>query len=241
VADPAEAVPGADWAAGALAPVVAGPSPRSPEVALLDAETLLRSGLGGARLLWLGRELDGPVAGFGARFWARLREAAPEAIGAASAAGVAAIAYSDRYLLSPLHMALLREVLSATPTSGSAVVSITTATSDGASRRQDAIHDSCPDDSVRRELLRHLLPAARIEFLKRKADVPHHRRLDLRLRDGRRVLVLLDQGFGAWRAEGFVRHDFAAAGAAQARRIGELQVSVAAAEPRGCPATVEVE
>lgn len=241
VADPAEAVPGADWAAGALAPVVAGPSPRSPEVALLDAETLLRSGLGGARLLWLGRELDGPVGGFGARFWARLREAAPEAIGAASAAGVAAIAYSDRYLLSPLHMALLREVLSATPTSGSAVVSITTATSDGPSRRQDAIHDSCPDDSFRRELLRHLLPAARIGFLRRKADVPHHRRLDLRLRDGRRVLVLLDQGFGAWRAEGFVRHDFAAAAATQARRIRELQVSVAAAEPRGCPATVEVE
>jgi hypothetical protein len=240
-ADLAEAVPGAEWGAGALAPVVAGPWPALPEVAPLDAEGLLRGGLGGARLLWLGRELDGPVRGFGARFWARMREAAPEALRAANVASVASIAFSDRYLLSPLHMALLREVLAAAPASGGASVGVTTAPSDGPSRRQDAIHDTYPDDIVRREVLRHLLPTARIELARRKPDVPHYRRLELLLKDGRRVLILLDQGFGGWRAEGIVRHDFTAAAATQARRIMDLQASVAAAEPRGCPATVEAQ
>lgn len=241
VTDPAEAMPDVEWGAGALAPVVTGPWPALPDTAALDAETLLRSGLGGARLLWLGRELDGAVGGFGARFWARLGEAAPMAIDAVSAAGVSAITYSDRYLLTPLHMALLREVLSAAPAGRVATVSIATALSDRSLRRPDAIHDAYPDDSVRRDVLRHLLPAARVEPFKRKAEVPHHRRLDLRLRDGRRVLVLLDQGFGGWRAQGTVRHDFAAAAVVQARLIRDLQVSLTAAESRGCPATVEVE
>ncbi len=120
-------------------------------------------------------------------------------------------------------------------------MSIATALSDRSLRRPDAIHDAYPDDSVRRDVLRHLLPAARVEPFKRKAEVPHHRRLDLRLRDGRRVLVLLDQGFGGWRAQGTVRHDFAAAAVVQARLIRDLQVSLTAAESRGCPATVEVE
>ena len=240
VADPAEAALGPGWGAGALSPVVVGPWAALPETSPLDAEAFLRAGLGGARLLWLGRELDGPVKGFGARLWARLRQAAPEAVGAVQAAGVDAIAYSDRYLLSPLNMALLREVLGAAPASGRAGISIVTAAADNPPRRQDAIHDAYADDRQRREVLRELLPAARIQLAARRAEVPHHRRLELRLTDGRLVLILLDQGFGGWRAEGIVRHDFAATASSQAARIGSLHASVAVAEPRGCPATVEV-
>ena len=43
--------------------------------------------------------------------------------------------------------------------------------------------------------------------------------MTLTLGDGSRVTLLLDQGFGAWRAEGELRHNFSNDPAAQARAL----------------------
>jgi hypothetical protein len=67
-----------------------------------------------------------------------------------------------------------------------------------------------------------------------KADLPHARTLCLVLGDGRKITILLDQGFGGWRSQGAPRHDFRAKAAAQAQSIRSASYSVAA-DARGVP------
>jgi hypothetical protein len=52
-------------------------------------------------------------------------------------------------------------------------------------------------------------------------DVPHSRYLAINFRDGSHATIVLDQGFGAWGPPRnvIVRHDFAAAISAQAKRL----------------------
>jgi DEAD/DEAH box helicase domain-containing protein len=240
VADPAEATPGLDWGAGTAAPVVAGPWNSVPQGQPLNAETLLHDALGGARLLWINTSLDGPLQGFGTRFWHFIQHEAPTAYAALSKAAVTGISYSDRYLLTPLGLGLLREVLIGAPSGSGAKVEVTLAPADRSARVPCALHDAYAVDSVRRDVLRHLLPSARISLAGRKTELPHHRRLTFTLQDGRRMMILLDQGFGSWRTLGEVRHDFAATPAAQARTITGLNTQLRTAEPRGTPLTIEV-
>lgn len=239
-ADPAEAQPGPNWGAGALAPVLCGPHAQSPEPTMLDPEALVRDSLGGARLLWVGAELDGPLKGFGARFWQRVRSAAPTTHAAMTSAGVVTIFYSDRYLLTPLMLALLRRILEAAPGAKGAAITVELAPVDRPDTRAYASHHAFAEDSLRRDVLADLLPpGARVTLAARKADLPHHRRLELALNDGRRVLILLDQGLGGWRTPIVVRHDFNGPVAAQARAISAMQTHLSAEDARGYPVTIE--
>ena len=77
---------------------------------------------------------------------------------------------------------------------------------------------SFSDDGQRRKVIQALLPKASVD-IRAKADLPHARSLNLTLGDGRRVVLLLDQGFGAWRGEGEMRHDFKNDPPAQARAL----------------------
>jgi hypothetical protein len=205
----------------------------------IDAEALLRDALGGARLIWVGAALDGDLKGFGARFWNLVRGEAPIAH-QALASDIASIGYSDRYLLTPLTLALLHEVIGGAPGSHGASVQIALAPGERSARVAGAVHDTYAEEAVRRDVLRHLLPAARVTLAGRKTELPHHRQLTFTLRDGRRVTILLDQGFGGWRTDGFVRHDFGKDARAQARAIANLEVSIRTADPSGTPLTIEV-
>jgi hypothetical protein len=93
---------------------------------------------------------------------------------------------------------------------------------------------------MRLEIAARLMPGARID-IRAKPDVPHERRLTLHLADGRRIVVLLDQGFGAWRAAGATRHDFGAEPTAQANAIQKLACTVSSDRERGTPAIVYTE
>lgn len=235
-----EASPNPDWGAGAVAPVVTGPWDERLKIQPLDAATLLHSALGGARVLWPGAALDGPLKGFGARFWNFIQRDASDAYSALVAAGVSGISYSDRYLVTPLTLALLREVLSGTPNSNGAEVHVALAPAERSGRTPFAMHDAYSEDAARRDVLRHLLPSAQVSLSGRKAELPHHRRFTFDLRNGHSVIMLLDQGFGGWRTRGEVRHDFTAEAVAQARMICRLNESIRAADPRGTPVIVEV-
>ena len=94
------------------------------------------------------------------------------------------------------------------------------------------------DDQLRSEVLSALLPASRLETLRRR-DVSHARNLVLALKDGRRVSILLDQGFGAWTCDA-IRHDFSAAAPKQARELEERDFAVRISEPNGSPIVVEM-
>ena len=81
-----------------------------------------------------------------------------------------------------------------------------------------AMFHSFSEDGQRRKVLQTLLPNASID-IRAKADLPHARSLNLTLGDGRRVVLLLDQGFGAWRADGELRHNFTSDPPVQARAL----------------------
>jgi hypothetical protein len=83
-----------------------------------------------------------------------------------------------------------------------------------------------------------LLPASRLETLRRR-DLSHARKLVLSLKDGRRVSILLDQGFGAWTCAA-LRHDFSATAAKQARELQEKDFAVRISEPNGSPIVIEM-
>ena len=99
-----------------------------------------------------------------------------------------------------------------------AEMKILTARHDRYERPGWAVFHSFPDDGQRGKVIQALLPKVSID-IRAKADLPHARSLNLTLGDGRRVVLLLDQGFGAWRAEGEMRHDFKGDPPAQARAL----------------------
>ena len=131
-------------------------------------------------------------------------------------------------------------MVAAAPWRGHPTLDIDLAPADRNARFPYAVQDGFADDATRREVLRHLLPQGRVALATSKARMPHHRRLDIRLADERRVMILLDQGFGAWRSGVMARHDFAAAPKAQAAAIVALSMSILPAEAQGSPATIEV-
>lgn len=122
----------------------------------------------------------------------------------------------------------------------SAQMQIALAPADRQAQAAGALHDTYVEDALRRDVVRHLLPSARVTLAGRKAELPHHRHLTITLRDARRVTILLDQGFGAWRSESFVRHDFGKDARAQARTIASLNVGLRSLDPRGTPMTIDI-
>ena len=235
-----DSIPGSGWGSGSMAPLVRGATDDAlPAGDPIDAKRLIELSGGNAQLVQLGAEIDGPMKGFGARFWKQLAGAAPLTMHAAQSAGIARIDYSDRYLLTPLNLRLLFEVLHTAPGRHRQGMSIdvVTATHAGRPSRGRAVFDPYDEDAMRCEVATRLMPDARIN-IRAKRDVPHDRRLTLHLADGRRIVVLLDQGFGAWRAAGATRHDFAAEPTAQADAIRKMSCTVSSDREGGAPAIV---
>lgn len=238
--DLADSAPGPEWGSGSTAPLVRGAMENAPSRGdRINVERLIEFSGGNAQLVQLGIDVEGPVKGFGARFWKRLAGAAPLTVQAAQSVGIARLEYSDRYLLTPLNLRLLLEVIGAAPGKRpqSTAIHVISATYDGRPSRARSVFDAYDEDAMRREVATRLIPDARID-IRAKPEVSHERRLTLLLQDERRIEVLLDQGFGAWRAVGKTRHDFSAAPEAQARTIQQLSCIVSSDCERGTPAIV---
>lgn len=124
-----EALPGPDWAAGALGSAVIGPATR-PEGQPISLTRLMELGTGTGHVLTPGGALDGPANGFGRRFWPWLGKSLPLEVQAMQAVGVARVAYTDRYLVTPITLLLLAEVLRDMPGAAKAAISIDLAPSD---------------------------------------------------------------------------------------------------------------
>ena len=226
--DPAESVPGPEWALGASVALVRGAPPSLPAAQDFDSQRLIALAAGNAHLVHLGSKLDGSVAAFGRSFWTAIRTEAPLLAATIQAHGVHAASYTDRYLLSPLTLRLLFEVLHAMPCGKDlSRIHLLTARQDRSDQQGWSVFHPWADDAQRRQVIALLLPKAALK-IQRKAEVPHARSLELKLGDERRVRLLLDQGFGAWRADGSVRHDFQADPATQARALRSASFRVSA-------------
>lgn len=227
-----DALPGPGWGMGEAAPLVWGQADHYSEGEVLDTEKLVASSLGNAWAIAAGSHLDGAIDGFGKRFWALLDSEAQTCVSVLKGASVERVEYSDRYLLTPLTFRLLYEVVKHVP-GGSKLrsLSVTSAFMEHRPRSNQAAFSNFPDDRLRRNTLEALMPNARIEF-KPKRDLAHERRLALQLSDGQIVSILLDQGFGAWRAVSNTHYDFGLPAKRQAHEIRRLACRVAAEQGR---------
>lgn len=232
-----ESLPDSAWGAGSAGPVVVGPAPELPPVKGFSAEKLMEYGTGNARVLWPKTTLDGFVADFGRRFWEWLARQAPLEVVAMRDTGIERISYSDRYLLTPLTLRLLTAVVRAAPGASEADIKISLAMADRHSTNPRFVFDNFPDDGIRNDVARELLPGAQVT-IGHKADLPHRRFLRIDLRDGRQLVALLDQGFGAWRATGTVRHEFNSDADRQARELMRAKFEVRIHDDSDAPMTI---
>jgi DEAD/DEAH box helicase domain-containing protein len=142
-------------------------------------------------------------------------------------------------LLTPLNFRLLHEVLTVIPgRTTNMKLEISTAQLDRPEQAGYLSFHSFSEDRQRQDILRELFPHAKIA-ISPKSQQPHARSLVLKLNDGRRLQILLDQGFGAWRAEGIARHDFRQPPQKQALEIKCADARLRMGEKHGAPVILE--
>ncbi len=237
VSEGAEALPGREWASGSGGPLMAGEWNMQEVGAELSLDRLMQLATGSGRVMTPGPVLDGPIQGFGQRFWAWLAQMVPLDLAAFQRHGLQEIHYTDRYLLTPVALMLVARVLAAVPGAKTARLRIDLAPNEDRRGPKDhpKVFDSYEDDRMRVAVLRALLPAAQLELAARRTALPHRREMRFTLADGRRFRLLLDQGLGAWRAEisgggQDMRHDFQAAAESQAAALSRSKLHVAGGE-----------
>jgi ATP-dependent helicase YprA (DUF1998 family) len=237
--DPEDAVAGPQWGVGQTKPLVIGEAQDTSRMIPIQTARLIELSAGNAKLMSVHTQLDGPATGFGKRFWKFLEQADPLSMAALRKLGVVRIRYEDRYLKSPLNLKLLLEVLEALPSrTAPAKVEIGTTGAERAGLTgYCAYHDFSADQQIV-ELIKLLLPGADVLLLQRR-KLSHARRLEIALSNAQVLNILLDQGFGAWRAEGLARHDFSAPIEKQAKAIRESTYSVRMGETGGMPIVIE--
>ena len=219
-----ESLVGEDWGQGAEAPLVIGPMTFEVGKVAISTERLVALSSGTSHVLTPGAQLHGPAKGFGARFWSWIAAALPLEVAAMRSNGVAALDYCDRYLLTPVTLLLLAEVLDAMPGARKASISVQLAPKLERGVDPWRVYDSFAQDRDRSAVLQAMLPRARVMLAAHKAEMVHRRELAFTLTDGRRYRLLFDQGFGAWRAVGSeIRHDFRADPEMQARRLARAE------------------
>lgn len=229
--NPIDARPGPSWGLGEEAPLVSGPALAVAAMQAISSDELMKLSSGNARRVDVGDRLDGPASAFGRAFWKALASDAPLIMAAIKQHGVTSAHYTDRYLLTPLNMTLLAQVLATAP--GAPQISITTARLERPGDPGFLVFHPFADDGRRKEVMQELWPKATVSFL-RKPEIEHARSLRLVLGDGREITMLLDQGFGGWRSQGAPRQDFQRPAAAQAKDIRSASY-VVSAETRETP------
>jgi hypothetical protein len=270
-ADHGAALPEASWSVSD-SPIVTAVlvSDEIHEFELLDPNRLRPAQVAaGDREISVQRQLDGGLQGFGTRFWDLIvDEHAPTARALdQGSASVVALSYSDRYLFSPLTVALLIEVITGLRDRigrarwADPKVEVRSLSARDSSRPMVPLYvnsdwpDPADRDAVLVEALDYSGLRGEVLALDRQQLV-HGRVLHVDFDDSSRVSVRLDQGLGYWRVPRRgpqspridSRFDFSvgrgdraswrAAVMAQARAVAEMRVPI---EGDGLPTEIFVK
>lgn len=236
---PEAIVPGSSWGTASAGSIV-----RGGYVGVFDHGVVLEPGsflrvAPDTVLIDVGPELDGPISAFGPNFWRLLAAHAPTlAARMTDKTPLTALQYSDRYLLSPLPVRLIYELLAHAPgRTKQTELKLETAFG-GYSRHSsspytienDWLHDPhCA--LVTETLIKSLATKVGVHRID-KRDLPHSRTLILRFATGPAVRIVLDQGVGYWRANPrSTRFDFTQAPMSQATALRSALLRVQASSP----------
>lgn len=200
----------------------------------------------GDREIVMHHQLDGSLQGFGRRFWAMVVEQHPatKTLLADSSKDVLSIRYQDRYLFTPLSLALLSELIVglrdqvgrerwANPMVSIATTQQRTA---GESIPRSVVWADWPDIKLRDQVFAQALQYLGVDLelqVTERATTQHGRVLEVDFNSGRRLTVRLDQGVSYWRAvatgkggRASLMFDFGLDPEDQGARVAEMVVHV---------------
>lgn len=237
VGDLAPALPNGSWAQFDRTPLVFGPTDTptlSAEPVLLPAATSQ-----GMYALELTHELDGLGAGFGERFWATVKGKSGQAL-LPTDRSVVGVAYSDRYLVTPISCALLVEVVSALkalyePQDRWSVSSVTVDTMDvePATRRgQELWTSNWPHSALRGDVLKEAFSYCGLNCQVHsgsRQQIRHSRELRVTFDSGPDLVVWFDSGLGYWsvpRQDPLIGFPFDQQVTMLGQQLAEIRVSV---------------
>jgi len=207
-------IPNETWGASKT-PLVLGTlsSPLNSVIERVEANAIRpKVKVEGDREIVVHHEIDGPLQGFGTKFW---KIVAKEHHGAMaqieeSDADVVSISYSDRYLFSPLSLALLVDLISrlkevvgqARWDNPEITVTTTDVRGSGGKQSYNKIFSDWPDltvrDAVAKGAFEYLGMRTQI-LVPSKFSVQHGRVLEVKFSDGKALSVRMDQGVSYWR------------------------------------------
>lgn len=237
VGDPEAALPNGSWAQLDRTPLVFGPTDAP---ALSAAPVPLPAATGqGMYALELTHELDGLGAGFGERFWAAVKGTSGQAL-LPTDRSVVGVAYSDRYLVTPISCALLVEVVSALkalyePQDRWSVSSVAVDTMDvePATRRgQELWTSNWPHSALRGDVLKAAFSYCGLNCQVRsgsRQQVRHSRELRVTFDSGPDLVVWFDSGLGYWsvpRQDPLIGFPFDQPVTMLGQQLAEIRVSV---------------
>lgn len=214
---------GEAWGQANAFPVISLPSQSAPLSLPVDLASLLPKA--GTQYIEVGRDLDGPLAGFGQAF----ADLVLPAIRAAGGRGaLKTLTYNDRYIQTPLVVRLLADGLAAvaeelSPGYRDMPIKIVTQALKPNTRQPFAPDHDWQYAEDRVEVLEELLGRHGLLLNLEEGDAQHGRSLILAFDDGSQVAVIFDQGFGPWRAPRFARFDFGANAMEQAEQLAKMQ------------------
>jgi len=192
----------------------------------------------------INEEINGPIVGFGRRFWAKLVECSPVLSQRLSqeSSQLISIDYSDRYLRNPLMIALLVESiceLKKFPAGDVATINVNIYTVTNTKLDTRPCH-YCTDDweqmSDRDQILKGAFTYCGfdsnviVENAGSYSKIMHGRALTLFFATGQSIRIRLDQGFGYWRfasKKQFASYDFSASINDQIEKVANLYGEVA--------------
>lgn len=241
--DSATVAPGELWGQSASSPVVTlkGTSGKTFSGQTLSAEDLLPALPTGAVRINLCEQLDGPLEGFGSRFWSLVTQ---QHAGWKQAftrhKEITHVEYSDRYLNSPFTARLLGEILTELVEQGMAErASLTVCVKklDYNSRQHDALYNAWLNEEDRQQVVTTLLeegylgpawPGAISWLTGDNQSMEHGRELTVTFSDGSQHYVLLDMGLSYWRCIEDTFFDFALRVPQQVERLANTRARAVA-------------
>ena len=195
-----------NWGASEDSPIISARNPKtSPPSGREVSIDELTEGLSGLIMpIEISGEIDGNVDGFGSRFWKLLLSTKPD-VGQSIRAGqhVKSVIYEDRYLLSPIAVRLLLELLRPLKNGKNKrpEAVIHTAQPSGRAGNPRTIDHDWRDQVIRDQVLQKALSRMGFSesvYVKQRRDLPHNRRMTVTWEDGNQLIIGFDQGLGHW-------------------------------------------
>ena len=178
----------------------------------------------GSTRIKITRECDGSLKDFGGKLWKTINAEMAKEPG--KNALLTEVYYRDRYLVTPLHAALLHQMIKPLLASMTSQTRIEIETADlkiDHHKTPSSLSDNWANREVRNDVLKGVIEeiTSRKVYLNSndRRNVAHSRELVLKWDSGETLQIFMDEGLGCWRTNSYQHFDFSSSVMAQIKSI----------------------